>query len=62
MRKEVQGLFTKPEINKHYLPLCPKGNGPFQVLFKELKTVPFSEEDRETLKKSREITQSRNLL
>lgn len=61
-RNVIKRFFTEPPASKHYLPSWSKNGTAFNVLFKEIKTVSFSEPDREELKSNRIATLSYHFL
>ncbi|HRK98464.1 MAG TPA: hypothetical protein PLE43_08330 [Alphaproteobacteria bacterium] len=61
-RKVVKRFFTEPPTSKHYLPPWSKNGKAVNVLFKEIKTVPFAESDRDDLKSKRIATLSYHFL
>lgn len=61
-RDAVTRFFTAPPASKHYLPPWSKDGKPFYVLFKEIKTVSFSEPCRNDLKSNRVATLSYHFL
>ena len=61
-KRKLRSKFTTPPPNKHYLPPWEKNGNSFNVLFKGIKTVPFSSEDREELKNKRVATLSAHFL
>ncbi|MYE07928.1 MAG: response regulator [Oligoflexia bacterium] len=61
-KEKVRRYFTEPQVGEHYLPPWSKTGKPVNVLFKDIKTVPFSEDCREKLKSSRIATLSYHFL
>lgn len=61
-RNVVKRFFTEPPASKHYLPPWSKNGKPCNVLFKEIKTVSFSESRRNELKSNRVATLSYHFL
>lgn len=61
-RRVVKRYFTDPPVSKHYLPPWTKAGKPVNVLFKDIKTVPFSKADRDQLKSSKIATLSYHFL
>lgn len=61
-KNTINEYFTNPPLYSHYLPPWNKNERPVNVLFKEIKTVPFEKNDRDALKLKRVATLSYHFL
>lgn len=61
-RNVVKRYFTDPPVSKHYLPPWTKTGNPVNVLFKDIKTIPFSGDHSGKLKSNRKATLSFHFL
>lgn len=60
--EQVKRWFTAQPPSKHYLPPLSKGGKHLNVLFKEIKTMESSEENRNKLKEERVVSISYHIL